>query len=86
MQSKDSEELEKINQQITALLTYRSGLIKEIKVIHKKRKDLRDEIRGLSKKIDEARDNLDELTNHSSFISFNILTISRFAQSIFPDV
>jgi len=57
---KDSEELENINQQITSLITYRSGLIKEIKVVHKKRKDLREEIMGLSKKIDETRENLDE--------------------------
>lgn len=60
MQTKDSEEMENINQKITSLLTFRSGLIKEIKVVHKKRRDLREEIRGLSKKINETRENLDE--------------------------
>ena len=52
--------MENINQKITSLLTYRSGLIKEIKVVHKKRRDLRDEISGISKKIEETRENLDE--------------------------
>ena len=52
--------MENINQKITSLLTYRSGLIKEIKTVHEKRKDLKDEIRGLSKKINETRKNLEE--------------------------
>ena len=59
LQSKDSEEIENINQKITSLLTYLSGLIKEIKLAHNKRKELNDEIRGLSKKINETRENLD---------------------------
>mgnify|MGYP001174811723 CR=1 FL=1 len=59
LQSKDSEEIENINQKITSLLTYRSGLIKEIKLAYNKRKELNDEIRGLSKKINETRENLD---------------------------
>ena len=42
------------------MLTYRSGLIKEIKIVHEKRKDLKDEIRGFSKKINETRKNLEE--------------------------
>ena len=52
--------MENINQKITSLLTYRSGLIKEIKIVHEKRKDLKDEIRGFSKKINETRKNLEE--------------------------
>jgi uncharacterized coiled-coil DUF342 family protein len=59
LQIKNSEEMENINNKITSLLTYRSGLIKQIKAVHKKRTDLRTEIRGLSKKIDETRKNLD---------------------------
>ena len=59
LQSKDSEEIENINQKITSLLTYLSGLIKEIKLAHNKRKELNEEIRGLSKKINETRENLD---------------------------
>jgi len=59
LQSKNSEEIESINHKITSLLTYRSGLIKEIKLVHNKRKELNDEIRRLSKKIDETRENLD---------------------------
>ena len=51
--------MENINKKITSLLTYKSGLIKQIKAVHKKRTDLRTEIRGLSKKIDETRKNLD---------------------------
>ena len=51
--------MENINKKITSLLTYKSGLIKQIKAVHKKRTDLMTEIRGLSKKIDETRKNLD---------------------------
>ena len=58
LQSKNSEEMETLNQKIISLATYRSGLIKEIKVLHQKRKDIRQEIRGLSRKIEETRETL----------------------------
>lgn len=58
MQTKDSIEIDKINQNIISHSTYRSGLIQEIKVLHQKRKDLRQEIIALSKKIEKTRDSL----------------------------
>ncbi len=58
MQSKDSGELEAVGQKISSLLTYRSGLIKEIKNLHSKRRDLGGEIKNLSEKIRVTRESL----------------------------
>ncbi len=58
MQSKDSNEIDILNQKIISHSIYRSGLIQEIKGLHQKRQDLRQEIIGLSKKIEKNRDSL----------------------------
>lgn len=58
MQTKDTNEIDILNQKIISHSTYRHGLIQEIKALHLKRQDLRQEIIGLSKKIEKNRDSL----------------------------
>ncbi len=73
MQSKDSGELETIGQKISSLLTYRSGLIKEIKNLHSKRRDLGGEIKNLSEKIRGTRESLNR--------GYNVFKDTRIVRS-----
>jgi uncharacterized coiled-coil DUF342 family protein len=60
LQQKDPNEIDALNQKITSLLNYRVGLITEIKNLHQKRRDLRNEIRALSEKARSTRDGLNK--------------------------
>ncbi len=60
LQQKDPNEIDALNQKITSLLNYRVGLITEIKNLHQKRRDLRNEIRALSDKARSTRDGLNK--------------------------
>ncbi len=60
MQTKDSSELEDISQKLYSLLNYKAGMIKEIKDLHVRRRDLRVEMRSLSERIKETRETLNK--------------------------
>jgi uncharacterized coiled-coil DUF342 family protein len=58
LQSKVSDELDTIEQKISSLYTYRSGVIREVKRLHARRKDNRIEIENLTIKINSSRDSV----------------------------
>jgi len=60
LQTKEAGDLEAIEEKIASLLTYRSGLMNEIRRLHQKRKDLGREIRELTTGIRKEREELDE--------------------------
>jgi len=58
LQSKVSNELDKIEQKISSLYTYRRGMIREVKRLHARRKNNRIEIENLTIKISSSRDSV----------------------------